>query len=37
MSIQYPVMGFEPKPLDSESPPMTTRPGLSIPKYVKYL
>ena len=28
MSIQYPAPGFEPRPLERESPPITTRPGL---------
>ena len=26
--IQYTVPGFEPQPLELESPPITTRPGL---------
>ena len=28
MSAQYTVLGFEPLPLEHESPPITTRPGL---------
>ena len=28
MSVEYMVLGFEPRPLEHESPPITTRPGL---------
>ena len=27
MSIQYPVLNSNPRPLEYESPPITTRPG----------
>ena len=36
MSIQFMVLGFEPRPLEHESLPITTRPGLPVPTYNFY-
>ena len=35
MSIQYPVLGSNPRPLEHESPPITTRPGTRAPVRVQ--
>ena len=36
MSIQFTVLGLNPRPSEHESPPITTRPGLP-PKPIKFL